>query len=217
MNHFCRPVTRSVALITLFGALFGVGISVDAAPNEASSDNKTFTPLFNGKDLTGWKAEGGARWQVMDGLIVGRQGSKNEAGDLFTEKSFKDFELKVTFKVVWPANTGVWYRYQSAKQAFQADILEYKEPLALTGSLYCTGKMFLQTNTDKTLVNREDWNTFVIRAQGDHHQVFINERKVVDVRDDTSDHGRIGFQIHAGDQFEKMRVMIKQIGIRELR
>ena len=76
--------------------------------------------------------------------------------------------------------------------------------------------MFLETNTDKTLMNREGWNTFVIRAQGDRHQVFLNGHKVVDVRDDTSDHGRIGFQIHAGDQFEKMRVFVKQVGIREL-
>ena len=29
--------------------------------------------LFNGIDLTGWKAEGGARWEVVDGLLIGRE------------------------------------------------------------------------------------------------------------------------------------------------
>ena len=172
--------------------------------------------LFNGKDLTGWKADGGARWEVKDGVLIGRQGLNNEPGDLFTKKSYDNFELSVTFKVEWPANTGVWYRYQSAKRAFQADILEYEQPFALTGSLYCTGKMFLAVNTDGGLVNREGWNTLVIRAVGNRHVVFLNDKKVADVRDDTSDHGRIGFQIHAGAQFEKMRVLIKAASIRRI-
>ena len=89
-----------------------------------------YRSLFNGKDLTGWKPEGKARWDVQDGLLVGTQGEDNAPGDLFTEASFDDFELKVAFRVVWPANTGVWYRYQSPKQAFQADVLEYVKPFA---------------------------------------------------------------------------------------
>jgi len=211
MKCHTRPLILIVALLSM-----GICPLVEAAPGDRPSAGNSFTPLFNGKDLTGWKAEGGARWHVKDGLIEGRQGPKNEAGDLFTLKSFKDFELKVTFKVIWPANTGVWYRYQSAKQAFQVDILEYQDPFALTGSLYCTGKMFLEVNTDDALVNRDGWNKFVIRVEGDRHQVFLNGHQVVDVRDSTSDHGRIGFQIHAGDQFEKMRIFIRQVSICEL-
>ncbi|NOY43096.1 MAG: DUF1080 domain-containing protein [Planctomycetes bacterium] len=212
MEHRCLPLILAVVLLSISG----ICAPLEAVPSDRPSVGKSFTSLFNGKDLTGWKAEGGARWQVKDGLIVGRQGPNNEAGDLFSKKTFKDFELKVTFKVIWPANTGVWYRYQSAKQAFQADILEYQDPFALTGSLYCTGKMFLEVNTDDALVNRDGWNKFVIRVEGDRHQVFLNGRQVVDVRDSTSGHGCIGFQIHAGDQFEKMRIFIRQVGIREL-
>ncbi|HJN07286.1 MAG TPA: ThuA domain-containing protein [Pirellulaceae bacterium] len=172
--------------------------------------------LFNGKDLSGWKAEGDARWEVKDGILIGRQGPNNEPGDLLTTQSYDDFELKVTFKVEWPANTGVWYRYQSAKKAFQADVLEYKKPFALTGSLYCTGKMFLAVNTDAALVNREGWNTLLIRAVGNRHMIFLNGKKVADVRDDTSDHGRIGFQVHAGAQFEPMRVLVKEVVLRRI-
>jgi hypothetical protein len=212
MSRSYQLVFLSVVLLSALG----ICTSVAAAPNDSPSDDKSYTLLFNGIDLIGWKAEGGARWGVKDGLIIGGQGPNNEAGDLLTLQSFKDFELKVTFKVVWPANTGVWYRYQSAKQAFQADILEYQNPFALTGSLYCTDKMFLQVNTNNKLVNRDGWNQFVIRVKGDHHQVFLNGHKVIDVRDDTSDRGRIGFQVHAGKQFETMQVMIKQVGIHEL-
>ncbi len=187
-----------------------------AAADSPTNPAAPATRLFNGKDLTGWKAVGGARWQVKDGVLIGRQGQNNEPGDLLTEKSYNDFELSVTFKVEWPANTGVWYRYQSAQRTYQADILEYKKPFALTGSLYCPGKLFLAVNTDAALVNREGWNTLLIRAVGDRQNIFLNGKKVADVRDDTSDHGRIGFQVHAGAQFAKMRVLIKAVSIRQL-
>jgi hypothetical protein len=170
--------------------------------------------LLNGRDLSGWKAAGAALWEVQDGVIVGRQGKGRGAGDLLSEATFDDFELSVAFKVRWPANTGVWYRYQSADRAFQADILEYEQPLALTGSLYCTGKMFLTTNRDAKLVLRDDWNRFVIRAIGDRHTICLNGSKVADVRDSTSSKGRIGFQVHAGDEFADMRVFVKDVTLR---
>ena len=174
------------------------------------------TELFNGRDLAGWTQEGGARWEVQDGLLIGRQGDNNAAGDLLSDASYDDFELHVTFRVQWPANSGVWYRYQSAKKAFQADILEYEDPFALTGTLYCTGKRFIAVNEDATLVNRDGWNTFVIRAVGTRQVLFLNGEKLADVRDDTSDRGRIGFQIHPGRQFAKMRILVKEVTIRPL-
>jgi type 1 glutamine amidotransferase len=172
--------------------------------------------LFNGKDLTGWVQEGEARWEVQDGLLVGRQGENEAPGDLLTETSYDDFEVRLTYRIQWPANSGLWYRYQSARQAYQADILEYKNPFALSGSLYCTGKMFLAANTNAELIDREGWNTIVVRAVGDRHMVFLNGTKVADLRDDTSAKGRLGFQIHAGSQFNRMRIFVKQVSLREI-
>ena len=40
--------------------------------------------LFNGKDLTGWKAVGKAAWEVKEGVLIGRQGPSGESGDLLT-------------------------------------------------------------------------------------------------------------------------------------
>ena len=187
----------------------------DEVSRQDPNDKPSPIALFNGRDLAGWKQTGRARWEVRDGVLIGQQGPENAPGDLLTEASFADFELKVTFRVEWPANSGVWYRYQSARQAYQADILEYKDPLAWTGTLYCTGKMFIAINEDPQLVNRNDWNTLVIRAVGNRHIVVLNGTTVADVRDDTSDHGRIGFQIHAGDQFAKMRLFVKEVSLRQ--
>ncbi len=207
---------RSSNLWTLTLFVLATAVHLESATAEEPLAKGKKQLLFNGKDLAGWKTEGGARWEVKDGILIGRQGENNMPGDLLTEKTFEDFELRVTVKVEWPANTGVWYRYQSAKQAYQADILEYKKPFALSGSLYCTGKMFLAVNTNASWVNREGWNTVVIRAVGDRHIIILNDKKVADVRDDTSEKGRVGFQVHAGTRVAKMRVQVKEVSIRGL-
>ncbi|MFH1739460.1 MAG: family 16 glycoside hydrolase [bacterium] len=172
---------------------------------------KKWKRLFNGVNLEGWTASGEANWTVEDETLVGKQGEGNKPGDLFTTCDYRDFILRAAFRIVWPANSGVWFRYQSDSVAYQADILEYKDPLCWSGSLYCTGKMFLAMNTDASLVNREGWNTLEVRAKGDHLRVLINGQKVADVHDNTSDHGKIGFQIHQGDEFKSMRLYVRDV------
>ena len=69
---------------------------------------------------------------------------------------------------------------------------------------------------DASLIDREGWNTLVIRAVGNRHVIFLNGQKVADVRDDTSERGRIGFQVHAGDAFATMKVLVREASIRPL-
>lgn len=178
--------------------------------------------LFNGKDLKGWKAEGNAEWKVEDGNLVGRQGQPgNKPGDLFTERSFKDFELICTYKCIWPCNTGVWFRYKDAKTAYQADILEYVKPEAYSGTLYSPnlpkGQVFLAANLDKTIEKKDDWNTMRIIAHGDHLVVYLNDKKTAEATDSRIPEGKIGFQVHPGKEFEKMAIMVKEIKLRPLK
>jgi len=188
-------------LAALIGAAFCFGCN----------NNGKSIQLFNGYDLTGWQAEGKAVWTVEDGAIVGQQGPGNGPGDLLTEQCYKDFDLSCRWRAEWPCNSGIWFRYQSADQAYQADILEFTAPVCYSGTLFCTGKMFLAMNTDASLVNREGWNTFRIRAVGDHLQVWLNGRQVADMHDDTSTHGRIGIQVHAGEKLGPMKIMVKDV------
>ncbi len=177
------------------------------------------TPLFNGQNLTGWKPDGKAVWEVIDGLLIGKQGPGNTPGDLFTEASYGDFELTVTYRVEWPANSGIWYRYQGGDKTFQADILEYASPFALSGSLYrpgLPGKPFIAINEDASIIDREGWNTMVIRAVGNRQVIFLNGTKTADVRDDVSMEGKIGFQVHPGDEFGPMKIIVREMTIRPL-
>ena len=155
-------------------------------------EDGSWRALFNGRDLAGWRAEGKARFSVEDGILVGRQGEHGRAGDLFTEGEFSDFELEVVWAMDWPGNSGVWFRYQSPERAYQADILEWKSPVCWSGTLDCAGEMFIAMNPDSSIVCREGWNVFRVRARKDRLEVFLNGRRAAGVRDGSSARGRIG-------------------------
>jgi len=133
-----------------------------------------------------------------------------------TEKEYGDFELELSYKVVWPANSGVWFRYQAPDKSYQADILEFNEPEAYSGTIYCPAKMFLAVNKDKKLEKREDWNTLKISAKGDHLVVTLNGVVTGDVHDASYPKGKIGFQVHPGEEFKNMKITVKDARIRTL-
>jgi hypothetical protein len=78
--------------------------SVVALPPRAADDGtpEEFTPLFNGKDLSGWRVpEGdGGHWKVVDGLIDYDAESQAQ-GDkaLWTEREYGDFVLLVDWRL----------------------------------------------------------------------------------------------------------------------
>ncbi|MBN1805611.1 MAG: DUF1080 domain-containing protein [Sedimentisphaerales bacterium] len=203
-------VRRLLVVLCLTAMMFSVGCNV------LGESKAGFVKLFNGKDLAGWETKGGAKWVVEDGQLIGTQGVNNAPGDLFTTNTYKDFVAILTYRVEWPCNSGLWFRYKSPQVAYQADILEYKNPIAYSGTLYCPGKMFLAINKDKNLVDREGFNTIKVRAEGDHLQIWMNGRQIADVHDDTTDSGRIGFQVHPGDEFGQMKLVVRELLIKPL-
>jgi hypothetical protein len=209
------PKEHLTELVTAFG-MMQQKMTEQRQKARSEGDKTGFKPLFNGKDLAGWEPTGNAKWTVVDGMLVGTQGENNAPGDLFTKQSFKDFELTCTYRAEWPCNSGIWFRYQSPEKAYQADILEWKDPVCYSGTVYCPGKMFIAMNTDKSLVNRDGWNTMKVRAEGDHLQVWLNGRQVADVHDSTTDSGKIGFQVHPGAEFGPMKIIVKEILIKQL-
>jgi len=86
---------RRIALVSL--AVIGLGLASRAA------DADGFVSLFNGRDLSGWKIPEGdnGHWKVVNGVIDydARSESPNRDKSLFSEKSFKDFILKVDWRL----------------------------------------------------------------------------------------------------------------------
>jgi lactoylglutathione lyase len=62
-----------------------VGPMKETAAGGASAGGSVFKPLFNGKNLEGWKPLKNAVWKVVDGVLVGEQGPDNAGGWLVTE------------------------------------------------------------------------------------------------------------------------------------
>jgi hypothetical protein len=62
-----------------------------------------FTPLFNGKDLSGWKLPPGeeVHWKVHDGILDHDGLAESDQGERspWTEKSYKDFVLRVDWRL----------------------------------------------------------------------------------------------------------------------
>jgi hypothetical protein len=101
----------------------------------AAGDPATPTPLFNGKDFTGWKAFGRAvkdgpttpidpkdSWSVKDGVLVG---TGRPTGYLVTEREFADYELALKWR--YPAglkggNSGVLVHVQKGDTVWPVSV-----------------------------------------------------------------------------------------------
>lgn len=68
--------------------------ATSSTPEQAGKPPSDAVVLFDGNDLTGWKAvEGGgpAKWKAENGVLEAVPGT----GDIMTEKSFKSFQLHI--------------------------------------------------------------------------------------------------------------------------
>jgi len=171
-----------------------------------------FTALFNGKNLEGWVETGEADFLVEDGNLVGTQ-NNGLGGDLWTEKEYDNFELRVTYRMVWPGNSGFWFRHDG-KKGYQFDVLKHPKPVAFSGSFYCPGKLFITINLKEELENRDGWNDVRILALGGEFTMWLNGTQVSKATDYTFSKGKIGIQIHKGDNFKGMKMMVKKMEIR---
>jgi len=86
---------RTATLAVMIGLLL-----VTAAAPAAEKDG--FAPLFNGKDLSGWKLPEGdnGHWKVLDGVIdYDAQSEARGNKSLWTEESFGDFVLRIEWRL----------------------------------------------------------------------------------------------------------------------
>jgi hypothetical protein len=82
----------------------GCGLALlGLAGRDAVSQETGFTPLFNGKDFSGWRVPEGdnGHWKVLDGVIDYDAQSESPAEDksLWTEKEYGDFVLRLDWRI----------------------------------------------------------------------------------------------------------------------
>jgi hypothetical protein len=84
-----------------------------------------FTPLFNGKDLSGWHASKTARhgiqpdYHVAHGMILGTQRPLGSGGLLITDRKYRNFELYMEVKPDWGNDSGIFFRTTETGAAYQ--------------------------------------------------------------------------------------------------
>src|SRR4029079_5959872 len=84
-----------------------------------------FTPIFNGKDLSGWHISKIARhghtpdFHVQQGVIVGTQQPYGQGGLLLTDRKYRNFELTLEVKPDWGCDSGIFFRTTEEGAAYQ--------------------------------------------------------------------------------------------------
>lgn len=95
---------RALAVLCAFATLPFLGLlRADEKADKAKAE-EGFIALFNGKDLAGWKVPEGdnGHWKVVDGVIdydARSEAKDKNKRDLWTDKSYKDFVLKVDWRL----------------------------------------------------------------------------------------------------------------------
>jgi len=182
--------------------------------------------LFDGKDFAGWDGDTEKTWKIEDGVIVG--GSLTEVVPrnefLCTTKTYGDFELKVTFKLVGDkekANAGVQFRTKRIPKHHEVSGYQADAGQDYWGALYDESrrnKVLAKPTKEviEKLVKHEDWNEYVIRCEGPSVKLWLNGKLTVDYTEEDEKverTGIVGLQIHGG---AKAKAYYKNITIEEL-
>lgn len=207
--------------------IFGLVLLCGISGSTVAGDLKGFKPLFNGKDLTGWKTflkdgkgEATKAFVVKDGEI---QVPGQPFGYFYTEKSFKNYILRYswTYPKDQPEkttmNSGLLIHIQEPHKIWPHSVepqARYKDH----GKLFFIGfakdakttQKFDEDAQKKALKPSHEWNTTEVTAKGDGSiEVRINGALVTTGKSDLTS-GPIGFQS------EGARIHFKDIQIKVL-
>ncbi|HYE99225.1 MAG TPA: DUF1080 domain-containing protein [Planctomycetota bacterium] len=206
----------------ILAIVFSASLAAQDKPALPAPDADGWISLFNGKDLTGWQGDMNV-WRVVDGYISGKIDKIGYNTFLVCPHSFSDFELELKFWLVESkGNSGIQYRSEVKDPAkwvvggYQADIGK-----GWWGALYeerGRGVLVKPTPEGAKAAKADDWNQYVIRAEGSRLTQIVNGVKTVDFEDTDEkkrkSDGILALQYHAPGNFE---IRFKDIRIRPLK
>ena len=169
--------------------------------SQKSLGNGKWIALFNGKSLKGWhgfnKKGTIQNWAIEEGAMVCLGDAADaHGGDIVTDKTFDNFELKWEWKISKEGNSGVMYHvvegdkynapYQTGPEYQMIDDIDFPEKLEdwqKTGADYAMNV----TNDKKKLKPVGEWNTSKIVFNKGHVEHWLNGAKIVEFQawDDT--------------------------------
>lgn len=203
----------------------------DAPPvTGVAGDDKGFVPLFNGKDLTGWKThpKQPGNWRVVkdaNGNVL--TGSGPTLSHLYTERGdYKNFRLHVEARINDGGLGGVYFRapfglvFPAEKPAwplgYQAKINSTHPDRRKTGSLtiVVNAKSVIWDIIRESPVPHGRWLKMDVIAEENHLVIEVDGKTMKDYTDDKSlfTSGHIALQFDSADTVVEFR----KIEIKEL-
>lgn len=169
----------------------------------ASEPNAGFKRIFNGRDLTGWKIHGTEKWYVENRELVCESGPDKQYGYLSTNKKYKNFILKLQFKLEANGNSGVFIRSDIEGTRISGWQVEVAPADHHTGGIYESygrGWMIKPSPEKEKILKPNDWNDMRIEVVGDKVTTFLNGQQMVQLEDEKigQANGFIALQIHDG-------------------
>lgn len=179
LKHLCTLLVPTIVALA----------AVPAYPEDAD-----FKPLFADGGLESWhvsdwsnvatpqKVDGKA-WDLSDGVLTGL----NKRTWLYSDKDFGDFVLKFDWKVSKGANGGLGLRFppegDPAYNGMEIQIIDAEtyyrgtgRPEQGTAAIYD-----LIAPKDPKINPVGEWNSYEVTCKGDHVQLVLNGKKVLDV------------------------------------
>lgn len=184
-------------------------------------EDPQFVPLFDGLTLSGWEGDPTV-FRVEDGALVGGSLKKpiGRGNDfLCTQKAFRDFELRLQFKLVGESpNGGVNLRSKrnpddGVASGYQADL-----GAGYWGCLYDEARRnrVLVTANPQPEIRPGEWNDYRIRCEGRRIRLWVNGIQTVDYNEQDANipvDGIIALQVQANRPSE---AWYRNLRVREL-
>ena len=125
--------------------------------------------IFNGKDLSGWKADRNKnQWMVKNGILTNPESGAN----LITEETFEDFKLEVEFRFPEKGNSGIFLR---GRYEVQVEDSKNEEP----GLLDFAGVYGFISANEFVSNGPGEWNKYEITLIGRTLTVIANGKSVI--------------------------------------
>jgi hypothetical protein len=180
INHPYPAITMKIILPLFAATLF---VSATAPATASPEQAGAWIPMFNGKDLSGWKVseENPKSFQVKDGMLVvaGPRAHLFYAG-ADGKAAFRDFELDMMVKTHPKANSGVFFHTQWQASGWPAH--GYEAQLNATHSdPRKTGSVYAVKDVMNDAPNKDgEWFKYNITVQGKRVVIKVNDKVVND-------------------------------------
>ncbi len=207
-----------IQALGMYAGLLGL-LALGAAQGLLAQERREgFRPLFNGRNLQGWKVYAGANWRVQNGELVGPSDS---AGWIGTTDEYDNFILRGEYWIdkgdTNESNSGVFFRAQKTAAPWNDG---YEMQISLQDERNPTGSIYNRVPTNLTrmreIAPEKQWNAFEIRACGSHIQITINGEMIQDCDLHEFKRGVIGLQQHHPGVTVKYRnLRLKRLSPRE--